>query len=356
MTGSVSFLVGRPPSAASVVHEVQAALTGAGVAVTLTVVDQALPAAVEDADLLVLKDLPPQVLTAVARLARATCNDAVAELRSLDKAAVVEALRAAGLPVPASRCTSDWSEVQQAAALGPVVVKPQVGTQGAGVLLLDGPAPGAPLASGPWLVQDRVSSDGLDRKLYVAGERVDGLLRRWPDRVRSTLVEPGPELAELARAPRGHWASSCAGSTSCSRPPDRSSSTSTPSPASSPSRSRPGRRGAPAGAPVGGGGGVRVVVLGTGKIACGYLAPLFRSAGWDVVLAGRTRRSSSASSAPARTACARPCRWTARRPRRRCGACAPSRSARRPSTPPSPTATWSASAWEWAPSPPSPRR
>ncbi len=31
-----------------------------------------------------------------------------------------------------------------------------------------------------------------------------------------------------------------------------------------------------------------VVVIGTGKIGCGYLAPLFRSAGWAVVLAART--------------------------------------------------------------------
>lgn len=33
---------------------------------------------------------------------------------------------------------------------------------------------------------------------------------------------------------------------------------------------------------------MRVVVVGTGRIACGYLAPLFRAAGWGVVLAGRT--------------------------------------------------------------------
>jgi mannitol-1-phosphate 5-dehydrogenase len=33
---------------------------------------------------------------------------------------------------------------------------------------------------------------------------------------------------------------------------------------------------------------VRVVVVGTGKIASGYLAPLFAAAGWEVVLAGRT--------------------------------------------------------------------
>lgn len=33
---------------------------------------------------------------------------------------------------------------------------------------------------------------------------------------------------------------------------------------------------------------MQVVIVGTGKIGCGYLAPLFTGAGWRVVLAGRT--------------------------------------------------------------------
>jgi mannitol-1-phosphate 5-dehydrogenase len=33
---------------------------------------------------------------------------------------------------------------------------------------------------------------------------------------------------------------------------------------------------------------MRAVIVGPGKIGCGYLAPLFRDAGWDVVLAART--------------------------------------------------------------------
>ena len=33
---------------------------------------------------------------------------------------------------------------------------------------------------------------------------------------------------------------------------------------------------------------MRVVVVGTGKIASGYLAPLLAGAGWEVALAGRT--------------------------------------------------------------------
>jgi mannitol-1-phosphate 5-dehydrogenase len=33
---------------------------------------------------------------------------------------------------------------------------------------------------------------------------------------------------------------------------------------------------------------VRVVIVGPGRIGCGYLTPLFRDAGWDVVLSART--------------------------------------------------------------------
>jgi mannitol-1-phosphate 5-dehydrogenase len=36
---------------------------------------------------------------------------------------------------------------------------------------------------------------------------------------------------------------------------------------------------------------MRVVIVGSGKIGCGYLAPLFTAAGWEVVLAARTRKT-----------------------------------------------------------------
>jgi len=38
---------------------------------------------------------------------------------------------------------------------------------------------------------------------------------------------------------------------------------------------------------------VRAVIVGTGKIGCGYLAPLFAGAGWEVVLAARTAGTAS---------------------------------------------------------------
>ena len=38
---------------------------------------------------------------------------------------------------------------------------------------------------------------------------------------------------------------------------------------------------------------MRAVIVGTGKIGCGYLAPLFAGAGWEVVLAARTEHTAA---------------------------------------------------------------
>ena len=207
MTPSIAFVLGRLAGSASVLHEVQARLRDAGVTVTVTV------ATVEDrdmlpdawaADLLVLKDLGLVPLAALAARGLPCCNDAGATARSLDKPAVGRRLRAAGVPAPDEVVLNDWSEVRRAAAGGPVVVKPRTGTQGQGVLLLDGPAPRTPAAAGPWLVQTRVQGDGLDRKLYVVGDAVDLVLRTWPtppDRSgRAAEVEPALRAVALRTA------------------------------------------------------------------------------------------------------------------------------------------------------------
>lgn len=206
MSPQVLLLLGRAPSARSVLPEVVGRLEagGARVATRLLSPGQPLPPEAPDADLLVLRDLEREQLRAAAVLERSgvpTCNSAAAHARSLDKLAVLRALQAAGVPVPVTRPVAAWSDVLAAAADGPVVVKPRVGEQGAGVLLLDGPAPARPPASGPWLVQQRVPTHGPDRKLYVVGRAVDGVLRRWPapaDRAGEPFA-PEPRLVELAR-------------------------------------------------------------------------------------------------------------------------------------------------------------
>lgn len=181
MTGSIAFVLGRPSGPRSVLHEVQALLRAAGVQVTVaTVADGQLHQEVRAADLRVLKDLDAVTLEALARRALPCCNDAAATLRTLDKPDVSRVLRAAGVVVPDELLLSDWSEVRRAAATGPLAVKPRSGSGGRGVLLLEGPAPAAPPAPGPWLVQELVHGDGRDRKLYVVGDEVDLVLRTWP--------------------------------------------------------------------------------------------------------------------------------------------------------------------------------
>ncbi len=64
------------------------------------------------------------------------------------------------------------------------MVKPCTGRDGRDVLL---PDPAHPLPEnapypGPYLLQELVPGDGVDRKLYVVGQQVFGVLRPWPAR------------------------------------------------------------------------------------------------------------------------------------------------------------------------------
>ena len=202
---AVALLLGRPPSATSVLHPVRAHLEAAGVLVTEHVLPDGgpLPAAAGQADLRVLKDLPTAAVQALADARVRSCSDLPsAVLRCEDKLLASTRLHLAGVPLPATRCAADWAEVRALADGGAVVVKPRFGTGGRGVLVLDGPAPATPATPGPWLVQERVPGDGRDRKLYVVGDRVHGVLRSWPapaDRA-GTPFPVSRGLSRVARA------------------------------------------------------------------------------------------------------------------------------------------------------------
>ena len=206
MSGRVALVLGRRPSAGSVLHDVGTLLGVAGVEVAVAVVPDRgqLPRAVHSGDLLVHKDLSPSVLRQLVRdPSLRCCDDPSAVLRTVDKAAVVARLRTAGVRGPGTRTARTWEQVRTLAAdRRGLVVKPRTGTSGQGVLLLDGEAPPLPPSRGPWLVQDRIGGDGVDRKLYVVGDRVSGVLRRWPapeDR-SGTPFAPSAELTEVARS------------------------------------------------------------------------------------------------------------------------------------------------------------
>jgi ribosomal protein S6--L-glutamate ligase len=79
--------------------------------------------------------------------------------------------------------------------------------RGAGVLVAerDRLPHDAPFA-GPYLMQSRIPADGWDRKLYVAGDHVSGLLKPWSRRTPEAIGEPfspDPILVDISRHAAG---------------------------------------------------------------------------------------------------------------------------------------------------------
>lgn len=128
-------------------------------------------------------------------------NPPSACLVALDRDGAMRRLRGAGLPVPRSAVESDWSAVRQRADGGPVFVKATSGDlgRGTGVRAMSDETPARPPFEGPWHVEDAVPRDEWDRKLYVAGNRVFGLMKRWPRQDGSARpFEPPAEMTDLA--------------------------------------------------------------------------------------------------------------------------------------------------------------
>ena len=99
-----------------------------------------------------------------------------------------------GFPVPRAWRADTWQQVLAAAgdpAGHAVVVKAERGT-GRGREVIAPPLPSSAPFPGPYLIEEFVANDGVDRKLYVAGERVFGRLKP------STLDAPhGAASAEM---------------------------------------------------------------------------------------------------------------------------------------------------------------
>lgn len=210
----VVLAVGKPPRPGTLVADVAARLRTAGLDV-----DVRLPHEDEHAlrrgpapALLVHRGLRPDALAVVVDLEQQgvrCCNPGPGSLVATDRGAVVRALDAAGVPVPASATSTSWSQVRAELARGPRVVKAAQDSTGraARVVLLPGPVARPPF-DGPWLTQEHVSTDGVDRKLYVTGEHVHGLLKPAllqvggadDGRPPAEPFEPDAALTALARA------------------------------------------------------------------------------------------------------------------------------------------------------------
>lgn len=181
MSARIAFVVSRPWSRDSVFPRVVARLWTERAKVWIT----ARPAGDElrKADVVVLGAHAPDRAAALAEQpARAgirCCNTPAATAAAADKRACERALAAARVARPETRELPSWDEVLAVARDARVVVKPATRLNGRGVLA-DGRLPSTAPFPGPYVVQERVAHDGLDRKLYVVGDDVRGVLRRWP--------------------------------------------------------------------------------------------------------------------------------------------------------------------------------
>ncbi len=204
---TLAFLLGKPPKAASLFSDVFRKLEAAGLKVRLHLpheADTPLPEWLPEVALVAHRGLRLEVVQALARHAAGLrcCNEPSAVLGVYDRDGLHRRLKRSGLPTPGSQRLESWPEAL--AFSPPLVVKAVSGWQGRGsgvAIFADDPLPLEAPFAGPYLLQDLVPGDGFDHKLYVAGERVFGLLKaaRGGGVGRAQPFEPDAALSKLAR-------------------------------------------------------------------------------------------------------------------------------------------------------------
>lgn len=213
MASHVVFLLGKPPKPGTIIDLVRNLLDDQGVRTSIVLPHEADDSAViedygwGDADLIVHRGLSVEVhplLEGLHREGAILCNPWPGLQHTVERQHLHDVLVAAGIPCPGARSVPTWEQVLQMARVEPVVVKTAGGGRGSGVLaghhLLEPPRKGAPELEdvpleraiaesahrplprsapgpGPYLVEQLVLHDGIDRKLYIAGDHVTGLYK-----------------------------------------------------------------------------------------------------------------------------------------------------------------------------------
>lgn len=118
-----------------------------------------------------------------------------------NKITASSALAAAGVPVPPSWVTGDFSLLRDLASQQPLIVKPARTQRGPGPVVVRSPSDltGMAAPTQPMIVQPLIP--GEDLKVYVVGEHVMPMLRRLSGRNFSTVCVPcatSPEVRDIA--------------------------------------------------------------------------------------------------------------------------------------------------------------
>lgn len=175
----ITFLVGKPLHRSPVLPDIAAELEvkGFDVAAHVPEPESLIPAGRFDSELFVLRGLADDVLRGLDRLELNCVNSPAAMLAVHDRWRVVELLRAAGIPVPATERVPSYDHV--IANRQDRFVKAVDGTagRGAGVILPEESLPLSEPFDGPYLLQEDVGGTGWEAKLYVFGDEVRGVRR-----------------------------------------------------------------------------------------------------------------------------------------------------------------------------------
>lgn len=108
-------------------------------------------------------------------------------------------LNQSGIPIPRAWITSDLGLLKGLLQTYPLILKPYMGWRGEGVQVIRHERDLAGLAppSSPLLIQEYIENNGEDLRLYVAGEEVFGIRKRFSRSSFAIDGEPTPVPAEI---------------------------------------------------------------------------------------------------------------------------------------------------------------
>ena len=116
-----------------------------------------------------------------------------------NKIVCYQMLKRSGVPVPRAWITSDLKLLKDLLRRYPLILKPYMGWRGEGVQLVrhERDLAGLPQPSSPLLIQEYIENDGEDLRLYVAGDEVFGIRKRFSRSSFSVDGEPVPVSTEM---------------------------------------------------------------------------------------------------------------------------------------------------------------
>jgi ribosomal protein S6--L-glutamate ligase len=120
-----------------------------------------------------------------------------------NKIVCYQMLREAGVPVPRSWITANLTLLKTLLRRFPLILKPYMGWRGEGVQVVRRQQDllGFRVPAMPLLIQEYIENDGEDLRLYVAGDEVFGIRKRFSNSSFSVDGEPtrvSPEMRDIA--------------------------------------------------------------------------------------------------------------------------------------------------------------